>query len=207
VIPSNAACFNIQGDDIINLIAIMIWLDRLYSVNLPISNGNNSFVMTKKYKQKYEPAESTEELFRKVGEALSSYQESGEWITSNENFMILRELYSRKDSAELLERLLKVSGLTKIMLAQLLEISPKTLNTYFIKGKKIPVRITEHILRLTILFEKGIELFDTEENLTQWMHSPSYGLGRMQPFSLINSIAGVELVRDELFRIEFGATA
>ena len=207
MISSNAACCNFPGDAFVDLIAILIWPNRLNSVNLPISIGNNSLEMAKKYKQKYEPSESTEEQFRKVGEAMSSYQESGAMITSNENFMILRVLYSRKDGSELLERLLDVSGLTKIMLAQLLEISPKTLNTYCMTGKKIPVRITEHILRLTFLFEKGIELFGTEENLTQWMHAPSYGLGHMQPFSLINSIAGIELVRDELLRIEFGATA
>ena len=121
---------------------------------------------------------------------------------------IINQLNSNKKSDVILERFMKLSGMpNKVLAEQVLEINPKTLLSYRNSKKDLPVRIFEHILKLEQLFEKGIELFETSEKFIRWLKSDSFGLGYTKPISLINSITGINIVFDELIRIEFGATA
>ena len=121
---------------------------------------------------------------------------------------IIDQLSSDTKSDVILERFMKLSGMpNKVLAEQVLEISPKTLLSYRNLKKDLPVRIFEHILKLELLFEKGIELFVTSEKFTHWLKSDSFGLGYTKPISLINSITGIDTVMEELVRIEFGATA
>jgi putative toxin-antitoxin system antitoxin component (TIGR02293 family) len=121
---------------------------------------------------------------------------------------ILNELRSNKKSSEILERFMKLSEMpNKTLAEQVFEISPKTLHLYRNSEKDLPVKINEHILKLEDLYKKGIELFESPEQFNHWLKSESYGLGNIKPLSLINSITGIDLVYEELGRIEFGATA
>lgn len=121
---------------------------------------------------------------------------------------VIDELRKRRGSAEILDRFLKLSKMPKKILAEhVLEINPKTLNVYCNADKELPIRITEQILKLETMYEKGIELFEDAGTFNKWLRSDSYGLGNMKPLELINSITGIELVYEELIRIEFGATA
>ena len=128
-------------------------------------------------------------------------------ISSSRQY-IIDELNSDTKSDVILERFMKLSGMpNKVLAEQVLEISPKTLLSYRNSKKDLPLRIFEHILKLEQLFEKGIELFETSEKFIQWLKSDSFGLGYTKPISLINSISGIDIVMEELVRIEFGDTA
>lgn len=121
---------------------------------------------------------------------------------------IINELQSGRKSNEVIERFLKISGMPKKLLAEeVFEISPKTLANYCKPGKSLPIRLNEQVLKLEKLYEKGIELFGTSKRFNTWLKAKSYGLGNIKPISIINSITGIELVYEELIRIEFGATA
>ena len=128
-------------------------------------------------------------------------------ISSSRQY-IIDELNSDMKSDVILERFMKLSGMpNKVLAEQVLEISPKTLLSYRNTEKVLPVKIFEHVLKLEKLFEKGIELFVTSEKFTHWLKSDSFGLGYTKPITLINSITGIDIVMEELIRIEFGATA
>jgi putative toxin-antitoxin system antitoxin component (TIGR02293 family) len=121
---------------------------------------------------------------------------------------IIDELQSNKKSSEILERFIKISSIPNKLLAEkVFEISPKTLYTYRHSNKTLPIRINEQILKLEELYKKGNELFESSEQFNKWLKSESYGLGNKKPIELINSITGIDLVYEELIRIEFGATA
>ena len=121
---------------------------------------------------------------------------------------IIDELKSNKKSNEILERFSEFSSIPNKFLAEkVLEISPKTLYSYRHSNKILPIRINEQILKLEDLYKKGIELFGNSDRFNQWMKSESYGLGNVKPIEMINSITGIDLVYEELIRIEFGATA
>ena len=121
---------------------------------------------------------------------------------------IIDELKSNRKSKEILERFMKISGISNKLLAEeVFEISPKTLYLYRKSNKDMPIRFNEQILKLEELYKKGIELFEDSEGFNKWLKSESYGLGNVKPIDLINSITGIDLIYEELVRIEFGATA
>jgi len=121
---------------------------------------------------------------------------------------IIDELKSNRKSKEILERFMKISGISNKLLAEeVFEISPKTLYLYRKSNKDMPIRFNEQILKLEELYKKGIELFEDSEGFNKWLKSESYGLGNVKPIDLINSITGIDLIFEELVRIEFGATA
>lgn len=121
---------------------------------------------------------------------------------------IIDELNTNKKSNEILKRFLDFSSIPNKFLAEkVLEISPKTLYSYRHSNKTLPIRINEQILKLEELYKKGIELFENSDRFNQWMKSESYGLGNVKPIDMINSITGIDLIYEELIRIEFGATA
>lgn len=106
-------------------------------------------------------------------------------------------------------KLQEVSGLTLVYLAEeVFGMTAKTMNTY-IKDvhKPLPARFTEHAHRLYELYNFGAEVLGDLDTMRRWMSRPAYGLHQRVPLSLINTLTGIEYIRDELVRIEFGATA
>jgi putative toxin-antitoxin system antitoxin component (TIGR02293 family) len=121
---------------------------------------------------------------------------------------IIDELKSNKKSNEIIERFIKISSMpNKLLAEQIFEISPKTLYLYRHSEKDLPTRMNEQILKLEELYTKGIELFGSSYEFNKWLKFESYGLGNTKPINLITSITGIDLVYEELVRIEFGATA
>jgi uncharacterized protein (DUF2384 family) len=65
----------------------------------------------------------------------------------------------------------------------------------------------EEVMERLALFEKGTEVFGSQEQFLCWMDKPSYGLGAQIPAELILKSGGIELILDELIRIEYGDLA
>jgi hypothetical protein len=99
------------------------------------------------------------------------------------------------------------TGLSIKFLAEyVFEITPKTYTSYT-KDRKLPNHIVEKTIKLGELYIKGEELFGTVEKFNEWLKKESYGLNNQIPTNLLNTIIGIEFIMDELYKIEFGATA
>lgn len=69
-------------------------------------------------------------------------------------------------------------------------------------------RDSEIILLLTELVDFGIEVFNNEEEKFQrWMKKQNISLGGNSPESLLDSITGIQEVKNSLNRIEYGNLA
>jgi putative toxin-antitoxin system antitoxin component (TIGR02293 family) len=69
-------------------------------------------------------------------------------------------------------------------------------------------RDSEIVLLLTELFDFGLEVFNNEEDKFQrWMKKPNLSLGGDTPESLLDSITGMQEVKNSLNRLEFGNLA
>ncbi len=100
------------------------------------------------------------------------------------------------------------TGLNREWLAtEFLGLSLKTLQRYAQEAKSLTPREGEAILKLEALYKKGIEIFGNREEFNSWLEQPAFGLGGQVPLELISMSTGIDLVMDELVRIEFGATA
>ena len=63
-------------------------------------------------------------------------------------------------------------------------------------------------LLISELVNYGIEVFNKEEDKFQrWLKKPTNSLGNNTPESLLDSVAGIQEVRNCLNRIEFGNLA
>jgi putative toxin-antitoxin system antitoxin component (TIGR02293 family) len=103
--------------------------------------------------------------------------------------------------------LIGLTHLKKEFLAQMLNISSKTLDRYKQVEKQLTPAAGELMLKLFTLYKKGEEIFGSPGEFQKWIEEPAYGLGYKAPKSVLQTSAGIELVIDELIRIEYGDLA
>lgn len=106
------------------------------------------------------------------------------------------------------DEILHVSALNKNQLAAFLDATPKTIDNYRLRRHKLGRIESEQLLLLMALYKKGQEIFGTSEAFNQWLKLPATGLGGIIPFDhLLYTQGGINLVMEELIRIEYGALA
>lgn len=91
--------------------------------------------------------------------------------------------------------------------ASFLHLSERSLNRY--KKEKLAFSNTasEKILEITMLNKYGIEVFGSQERLNSWFNSKNVALGGIKPKTLLDSSFGIQMLKDELTRIEHGILA
>jgi len=111
-------------------------------------------------------------------------------------------------NASIFFELVDVSGISRNFLAEeVFDVSVKTMLRYRNENKKLNPRNSEIALKLINLFDKGIEIFSSIESLVAWLKKPAFGLGNQIPINIMNTNTGIDLIEEELIRIEFGALA
>jgi putative toxin-antitoxin system antitoxin component (TIGR02293 family) len=93
------------------------------------------------------------------------------------------------------------------VIEQLLKKTFKTLTAYKAQNTPLDSTISEKLLKLFALYDKGIHVFGSVESFNQWMAEPAFGLGNQVPQTFIDTITGIDLVGEELSRIEYGDLA
>ena len=78
---------------------------------------------------------------------------------------------------------------------------------YHASKQKLNPAQSEHVLKMISLHRHGMEVFGDEYALHRWLQKPAYGLGNKIPFQLMNTSSGLDLIINELKRIEWGDLA
>lgn len=99
----------------------------------------------------------------------------------------------------------KISGLTNDELAGMLDVSFKTIQRYQKEGKKLNALNSEQLLKMIVLYQKAEEVFGNLQSFNRWLRKPSAGLANRMPMQFLQTPGGIDLIYDELIRIEFGA--
>ena len=92
-------------------------------------------------------------------------------------------------------------------LANLFHVSLKSLMRYHASKQKLNAAQSEHVLKMISLHNHGMEVFGDDNALHRWLQKPAYGLGNKIPFQLMNTSSGIDLIINELKRIEWGDLA
>jgi putative toxin-antitoxin system antitoxin component (TIGR02293 family) len=100
-----------------------------------------------------------------------------------------------------------ISKFSNQLVEQLLHKTLKTLTTYKQNNTPLDSVISEKLLKLFALYDKGLFVFGSSDELNKWLADPAYGLGNQVPSSLLDTITGIDLVKEELVRIEYGDLA
>ncbi|WP_266366045.1 type II RES/Xre toxin-antitoxin system antitoxin [Tellurirhabdus rosea] len=99
------------------------------------------------------------------------------------------------------------TGYRREQLAEVFDTSVKTFQRYEREDRKLNPQDSEKALKIMALFEKGEELFGSNDHFRRWMDKPAFGLGSQVPFDLLHTSGGIDLIMDELTRIEYGDLA
>ncbi|MCB9268952.1 MAG: DUF2384 domain-containing protein [Lewinellaceae bacterium] len=83
----------------------------------------------------------------------------------------------------------------------------RTLQRYKKDKKPMPQPISERILQIQIIYQLGLDVFEDQASFDQWLNLNSIALGGRKPKDLLDSTFGVEVIKDELNRIEYGILA
>lgn len=102
---------------------------------------------------------------------------------------------------------ISLSQFSTQLIEQLLKKTVKTFTNYKEQNTLLDAVISEKLLKLFALYAKGISVFGTIEEFNKWMGETAFGLGSQIPRDLLDTITGIDLVGEELTRIEYGDLA
>ena len=88
--------------------------------------------------------------------------------------------------------------------SRILNVSERTIQRYKREKKKFDSIHTERLLLIMLLFNKGTEVFGNTTNFISWINSKNISLGGIAPISLLDNSFGINMVKDELVKIEHG---
>ena len=109
-------------------------------------------------------------------------------------------------SSKSLNDLLQISGSTRFDMAKNLDLTEPTLRKHLNNPKELSTSLSEHVLFLLELYNKGIDTFGSIDNFKNWLPQHNIGIDA-KPSDLLDSITGINIVINELNRIDHGVLA
>jgi putative toxin-antitoxin system antitoxin component (TIGR02293 family) len=91
--------------------------------------------------------------------------------------------------------------------AAYLHLSERTIQRYKKEQSTFEPPQTERILEIILLCNQGEQVFGQKEKFNTWLNAESVALGNVKPKELLDSSFGINLLKDELIKIEHGVLA
>lgn len=91
-------------------------------------------------------------------------------------------------------------------ISRILHVSERTLQRYK-SDERLSSDSSEKVLMLANIYERGLDVFGSMENFTDWLRTPLSAFNGQKPIELLDTSFGFQLIQDELVRIEHGIFA
>lgn len=88
--------------------------------------------------------------------------------------------------------------------SEYLHLSERSMQRYRKENKSFDPPQSEKILEIALLFNRGVEVFGNLDRFIEWLGLENIVLGKIKPKSLLDSTFGINLLKEELTRIEHG---
>ena len=105
------------------------------------------------------------------------------------------------------ERLAKNIPFTIREWSSFLHLSERSLQRYKKEKGKFNAVTSEKIIEITMLNKYGIEVFGDQDKFNTWLKTTNVALCSIKPKELLDSSFGIQILKDELTRIEQGILA
>ena len=105
-----------------------------------------------------------------------------------------------------IQDLIEIAGVTQTDAAHILDLTEPTLRKYIKTGKELNTGLSEHLIQLFELFDKGMDTFGSLEEFKNWLPHHNIGINDV-PMELLDTLTGINMVKSELIRIDYGVTA
>lgn len=119
----------------------------------------------------------------------------------------LVKLSRRGITISLFEEIVKSNSYTMKDWSKFLHLTERTIQRYKKEKRKFESLQSERILEIAKLQMKGKAVFGSSENFDEWMTSKIISIGKIRPIELLDSSFGIDILMDELGRIEHGVLA
>ncbi len=105
------------------------------------------------------------------------------------------------------EKLAKNIPFTLREWASYLHLSERSLQRFKKEKGTFNTVSSEKIIEITMLNKYGIDVFNDQDKFNVWLLTKNVALGGIKPKDLLDSSFGIQLLKDELTRIEHGILA
>ena len=105
-----------------------------------------------------------------------------------------------------LDNLIDVIGTNAVEMSGIIRVSDRTLRRYS-SNQKLNAEQSERVIELAKIFSRGEEVFGSLDAFKRWMDSSVMALGNKKPKEFLDTSLGIEMLMDELGRIEHGIFA
>jgi len=127
-------------------------------------------------------------------------------IMLNDSVQLL-ELSRSGISFKLFETLVNSGSFSLKQWSRFLHLTERTLQRYKKEGKSFESIHSERILEIAQLLRRGETIFESKANFERWLSSSNIALGGVAPLELMDNSFGIDLITNELGRIEHGILA
>jgi putative toxin-antitoxin system antitoxin component (TIGR02293 family) len=107
--------------------------------------------------------------------------------------------------ADVLERFRALMGLSMDETAEILGTSSRTLSRRQKQGHLQDAE-SDRLYRIVRLYERAVDVFESESDARQWFRQPQWGLGGAAPLDYARTEPGAREVEALLDRIDYGVT-
>lgn len=115
---------------------------------------------------------------------------------------------SRKGIAiSLFEDIVQANSYSISQWSKFLHLTERTIQRYKKENRKFETLQSERIIEIAKLQLKGKDVFGSKAFFNEWMNSKIIALGNIKPIELLDSSFGIDMLMDELGRIEHGVLA
>lgn len=88
--------------------------------------------------------------------------------------------------------------------ARYLDVSERTLLRVRKEHKSLSTAVTDKLIRIVQVYQKGVEVFRDEDKFRSWLNANIMVVGGVPPKSLLDTSFGIELVDTTLGQIAYG---
>lgn len=141
----------------------------------------------------------------KVEEAVMEYRRSGRLVAQNR--LMLMDWVRGGLDFKLFQNMVSRFPFSLEEWSQFLHLSERTIQRYKKEDKTFDSLQTEKILQITLLYQRGVEIFGDKPNFDFWLDTKNLALGNLKPKELLDNAFGIALLEEELTRIEHGVFA
>ncbi|MES2702833.1 MAG: antitoxin Xre-like helix-turn-helix domain-containing protein [Bacteroidota bacterium] len=102
--------------------------------------------------------------------------------------------------------LMQVAGLSLLEMAAIIHTSDRTLRRYT-PAQKLSQEQSERMVEMARLYSRGEEVFGTMDAFREWMDTMLLQFGNKKPKDYLDTSLGINMIMDELGRIQHGIFA
>ncbi|SMC43015.1 type II RES/Xre toxin-antitoxin system antitoxin [Moheibacter sediminis] len=140
-----------------------------------------------------------------VKEAVVEYRRTG--TIANRNRSVLMQWVRGGIDFDMFQDMVSKFPFTSEEWSQFLHLSERTIQRYKKEEKNFDSLQSEKILQISLLYQRGVEIFGDKNNFNSWLSANNIALGNVKPKELLDNAFGIALLEEELMRIEHGVLA